>query len=121
MQSKAKTVAAYLKELPDDRRKALSKLRAMIRKTLPNAVEDMRYGMPGYFQGDNVCGLASQKGYMALYLCVAGAFDAHRSRLGKLNCGKCCIRFRTLDELPLDVVQDILDEVGRRLKTAKSK
>ena len=47
MQSSAKTVAAYLKELPDDEvRRALTKLRTLIRKTIPDAVESMQYGMP---------------------------------------------------------------------------
>jgi uncharacterized protein YdhG (YjbR/CyaY superfamily) len=116
MQSKATTVKDYLDELPEDRRKALSKLRTLIRKTAPAAAEGMQYGMINYMMGNMLCGLASQKGYMALYVCDTAVVDAHRSRLGKLNCGKGCIRFKSLDDLPLDVVADILAEVFQRRK-----
>ncbi len=39
VQSKATTVMAYLDELPDDRRKAISKVRSVIRKHLPKGYE----------------------------------------------------------------------------------
>jgi uncharacterized protein YdhG (YjbR/CyaY superfamily) len=112
VQSKAKTPKEYLDELPEDRRKALTKLRTMIRKRAPAAVESMDYGMITYTMGGHLCALASQKGYMALYVC-GPAVDAHRSRLGKLNCGKGCIRFKKLDDLPLDVAGDIVTEAVR--------
>jgi uncharacterized protein YdhG (YjbR/CyaY superfamily) len=115
MQSKAATAKAYLDELPEDRRKALSKLRTLIRKTAPDAVEEMQYGMIVYTMGSVLFGLASQKGYMALYADTV-VVEAHRHRLGKLNCGKSCIRFRNLDELPLDAVTDILAESFQRRK-----
>jgi uncharacterized protein YdhG (YjbR/CyaY superfamily) len=117
MKSKATTVAEYLEELPEDRRKALSKLRALIRKVAPSAVENMQYGMPTYAMGEMLFGLASQKGYMALYVCDTAVVDAHRPRLGGLSCGKGCIRFGSLDELPLEVVSAILKEAFQRRKT----
>jgi len=50
MQSKATTVDAYLEELPEDRRAAMKKLRATIKKHLPKGFgEGMQYGMIGYF------------------------------------------------------------------------
>jgi uncharacterized protein YdhG (YjbR/CyaY superfamily) len=119
MQSKTATVRAYLAELPEDRRQALAKLRTLIRKTAPDAVETMHYGMPTYVLGELLCALAAQKRYMAFYLCDTAVVDAHRSRLGKLNCGKGCIRFRSLDELPLDVVTDILREVVERRRASR--
>jgi uncharacterized protein YdhG (YjbR/CyaY superfamily) len=120
MQSKATTVKDYLDELPEDRRKALSKVRTLIRKVATSAVEGMQYGMIGYTMGEILFGLASQKGYMALYVCDSAAVDIHRSRLGKLNCGKSCIRFRKLEDLPLDAVADILAEAyGRRKSIAE--
>jgi uncharacterized protein YdhG (YjbR/CyaY superfamily) len=115
VQSKAKTAAEYLDELPDDRRQALTKLRSLIRKAAPKAVEGMGYGMITYTLGELLCALGSQKGYMALYAC-SDAVDPHRPRLGKLNCGKGCIRFKKLQDLPLDAVTDILKDSVRRLQ-----
>jgi uncharacterized protein YdhG (YjbR/CyaY superfamily) len=110
MQSKATTVDAYLAELPADRRDALSRLRALIKKHAPGATEAMAHGMPAYSVGELLFGLASQKQYLALYVCETDVVVAHRARLGKLDCGKSCIRFKKLADLPLDVVTDIVAE-----------
>src|SRR3989304_4881444 len=48
MQSKAKTVPAYLKEVPAERRDALKKLRDLCRATLTGFEESMAYGGPSY-------------------------------------------------------------------------
>jgi hypothetical protein len=50
---------------------------------------------------------------MALY-CAGNVVNAHRKELGKLSCGKGCIRFRKLDELPLDVVAGMLRKSARK-------
>lgn len=121
MKSKATSVAAYLDELPDDRRQALTKLRALVRKQAPGASEEIQYGMPSYIMnGELLCALASQKAHLALYVCDSEVVEAHRAGLGKLNCGKGCIRFKKLADLPLDTVSTILKEAYQRRK-AKAK
>ncbi|MES2660967.1 MAG: DUF1801 domain-containing protein [Verrucomicrobiota bacterium] len=108
MTSNATTISAYLAELTPDRQVALGKLRVLINRVAPEAVEGMDYGMPVF--GD-VCAFASQKHYMAFYACDFNIVDAHRSRLGKLNCGKCCIRFKRIEDLPLDVIESMLTDI----------
>ena len=50
VQSKAKTVKEYLASLPEDRRKAISAVRAVIRKNLDKTYEEgMQYGAIGYY------------------------------------------------------------------------
>jgi uncharacterized protein YdhG (YjbR/CyaY superfamily) len=120
MKSSATTPRDYLAELPDDRRKAISDLRAMIRNVAPGAVESIEYGMLSYALGDVLVSLGSQKAHMALYVCDVEAVDAHRERLGKLNCGKGCIRFRKLSDLPLDAVSDILKSAFERRKARQT-
>ncbi|HSH39918.1 MAG TPA: DUF1801 domain-containing protein [Chthoniobacterales bacterium] len=114
MKSNATTVAEYVGELPAERQAALKKVRSLIRKAGPKPTESIHYGMPVYDVNHLVCGLASQKNYMALYVCEPEIVDAHRDALGKLNCGKGCIRFRTVDELPLDAISQILEEAGAK-------
>ena len=49
MQSSAKTVQEYLKELPADRREAIKVVRGVILANLPKGYEEcMSYGMIGY-------------------------------------------------------------------------
>lgn len=88
----------------------LVQLRSFLREQLPEATEDMTYGMPTYSQNDHVVvSMASQKNYMSLYMDM-GLVEQHRDELGNLNCGKSCIRFKRLDDLPLDVIGTILAE-----------
>jgi len=84
MQSTARTVSAYLKSLPTDRRAALSAVRRVILANLDEDYEEgMQYGVIGYYVPHRVfpegyhadpklglpfAALASQKHYMSLYL-----------------------------------------------------
>ena len=123
--SKLGTVAEYVASLPPERRSAIAAVRKVIRANLPAGYEEgMLYGMIGYhvpfsrlpdtYNGQPLClaGLASQKNYSSLYLMgVYGSpvlrrqFEAGYRRSGKrLDMGKSCVRFRSLDDLPLDVI-----------------
>jgi uncharacterized protein YdhG (YjbR/CyaY superfamily) len=113
MQSKAATVSEYLEELPADRRSDLNELRALIHRVSPQAAEWMQYGLPAF--GD-LCAFASQKNYMALYVCESDIVKAHLAQLGKVSCGKGCIRFKRLADLNLKSVESILREVLERRK-----
>jgi uncharacterized protein YdhG (YjbR/CyaY superfamily) len=113
MQSKAATIDEYLKELPAERREALVALRALIHRVAPGTVEAMQYGLPAF--GD-LCALASQKNYLSLYVCEGDIVQAHLARLGKVSCGKGCIRFKRLADLNLDAVEMILREILERRK-----
>jgi uncharacterized protein YdhG (YjbR/CyaY superfamily) len=128
MTSSAKTVDEYIAALPDDRRAAIGKIRAVIRKNLPKGyAEQMQYGMIGYVVPHKIyppgyhckpedplpfAALASQKNHMALYLMSAyqtvGMADWIKEKFAasgkKLDMGKSCIRFKKLEDLPLEVI-----------------
>jgi len=129
MKSDATTVAEYLASLPDDRRHALSKVRAVIRKSLPKGiVETMNWGMIAYeiplsrypdtYNGQPlmIAALASQKNHMAVYLSgiyideqLRQQFEEKYAASGKkLDAGKSCVRFKRIDDLPLDVIGDAI-------------
>jgi uncharacterized protein YdhG (YjbR/CyaY superfamily) len=108
MTSKAVTITEYLEELPSDRRAALSELRALIHRVAPKTVEAMKCGLPSFGE---LCALASQKNYMALYVCESDIVKAHLAQLGKVSCGKGCIRFKRIADLNLGVVERILREI----------
>jgi hypothetical protein len=124
-QSTARTVEDYLGELPGDRRATVEAVRAVILEHLPNGFEEgMQYGMIGYYvplarypdtyNGEplGIAALANQKRYISLYLMgiYANEADAWWFReqwtlSGKrLDMGKSCVRFKSLDDVPLDVV-----------------
>ena len=135
MQSKATTVAQYIKQLPEDRRKAIEAVRAIILKNMdPDFQETMAYGMIGYNVSHKIypngyhcdpkqplpfAGLASQKNYMSLYLCAAYGDTSIEEWLRKefekagkkLDMGKCCIRFKKVEDLPLTVIAEAFKKV----------
>ena len=128
MTSKAKTVKQYLAELPEDRREAISAVRQAILKNLPKGYEEgMQYGMIGYYVPHSIyppgyhcdpkeplpfAHIASQKNHMAVYLgCVYGNkeqeewFVKEYKKTGKrLDMGKSCVRFRKLEDLPVELI-----------------
>lgn len=107
----SQSVAEYLENPKNPRhRHDLAKIRAFVQEQLPEAVEDMRYGMPTYsLNGHVVVALASQKHYLSLYMDVE-LVETYRSQLSNLNCGKSCIRFKNADDLPLGIIAKMLQE-----------
>jgi len=123
VQSNAESVDEYLKELSPERQKAISTVRKLILDNLPKGyVETMLYGMISYViplkrypktynkKPLTLVSLASQKHYMALYLMnVYGdgeeEFKKNYIATGKkLDMGKSCVRFKSLDDLPIELI-----------------
>jgi uncharacterized protein YdhG (YjbR/CyaY superfamily) len=115
MRIEANTIAEYLDQIPPERKQAISTLRQLIHETVPDVEESLGYNMPTYnAAGDFLAAIASQKNYMSLYM-DSEVVAAHKDDLAGLNCGKSCIRFRRLEQLPLDVVRTmLLETVARR-------
>lgn len=132
MQSDATTVEDYLAALPADRREALTAIRDTVNANLDDGfAEGMEYGMvtwavpleryPTTYNGKplGVVSLASQKNHMALYLMCLYADDGleewfrrqYVDRGMRLDLGKSCVRFTSLDEVPLDVLGELLRRV----------
>ena len=125
MQSSAATVEQYLASLPPERRAVVSTVRDMVQRHMPGGyVEAMAYGMIGWgiplsrypdtYNGQplSYVALAAQKNYYALYLTGAYQESADArwlaeefARAGKrMDMGKSCLRFRALDDLPLESI-----------------
>ena len=110
MSRKTQKVDEYLGSLHPERRAALTELRSLVLETMPDAVETMRYRMPTYeYRGRVLCSFACQKRYMSLYM-DPKLVENHREELVGLNVGKSCIRFRKLEQLPLDAVRTMMRE-----------
>ncbi len=111
MQSEAKTVPAYLEEVPVQRRAALTRLRDLCRETLKGFVEGMEYGMPSYSrEGEVEVGFASQKNYISLYILKEEVLNAYKERLaGKgVSFGKGCIRYSRPERIDFELVEQML-------------
>jgi uncharacterized protein YdhG (YjbR/CyaY superfamily) len=111
MQSSAKTVTAYLREVPASRREALLKLRKLCRDTLTGFKESMDYGGPSYSRGGVVeVGFASQKNYIGLYILRTDVMRSHRYLLTVkgISLGKGAIRYSKPEHIDFKVVESML-------------
>ena len=136
MQSKAKSVKEYLEELPADRVEPVKKLRNAVLKNLPEGYkEEMSYGMIGYVVPHSLypdgyhcdpklplpfaC-IASQKNFIAFYHMGIYAnpkllewfvkeYPKHSKQ--KLDMGKSCIRFKKFDQIPFDLIGELISKI----------
>jgi hypothetical protein len=127
--SKARTVQEYLDELTEERRQVVSAVRDVIVKNLPKGYrEGINFGMicyeipleryPDTYNGQPLCfaALAAQKNHYAVYLsCVyqdpkqAVWLKEEFKKAGKkLDMGKSCLRFKKLEDLPLQVIGKVV-------------
>jgi hypothetical protein len=124
----ARTVAEYLKSLPEDRRAALERVRAVVNAALPKGYEEgIQYGMIGWYvphalypagyhakpsEPLPLFHVGSRSAYMTLHLMILYLdpelrtwFEGAWKKTGKkLDLGGGCVRFKSIDGLALDVV-----------------
>ena len=125
MRSDASTVEEYLAELPDERRADLLAVRQVILENLPEGYEEViNWGMVTYQvpletypdtynkQPLMYAALASQKNHMSVYLmgiymdeAASEKFEvAYRATGKRYDVGKSCVRFKMLEDLPLELI-----------------
>ena len=111
MQSSAKTVPAYLKEVPEARKAALKRLRDLCRATLTSFKESMEYGGPSYSRNGVVeVGFASQRNFIGLYILRTDVMRAHRYlfNIPGVTLGKGAIRYSKPEHIDFNVVEKLL-------------
>ena len=126
----ATTVEEYLRNLPEHRRLVVATVRDLVNTHLPPGYDEtMRWGMisweiplsryPHTYNGQplGVVGLAAQKRYTSLYLMCAyvgpegdsSIRKAYADAGKKLDLGKSCLRFKTLDGFVPEAVVPVLE------------
>ena len=133
MQSSAQSIEAYLKEIPEERKTAFLRLRETILKNIPKGfIEQISYGMIGFVVPHNLypkgyhcnpklplpfIGIASQKNFIVLYHMgiyanpelsqwFVSEYPKHSTQ--KLDMGKSCIRFKKMDQIPFDLIAELV-------------
>ena len=123
---KAKTVGEFLDALPADRREVAREVLTLVRKTIPTGYEEsMALGfvtwsvplsvLPDTYNGQALwyVAFASTKVGFSLYLMAvygnkereAELKAAYKKAGKKLDMGKACVRFRTMDDLAIPAVK----------------
>jgi hypothetical protein len=135
VQSKAATIEDYLEQLPEERRKVVSDVRKIVLENLPDGYQEtLSWGMISYeipleeypdtYNGKPLgyAALAAQKNHYALYLMntyqdaelYQWLSDSFQEAGKKLDMGKSCLRFKRLDDLPLDIIGEVIAKTPPR-------
>ena len=125
----------YINELPEERKAIISKVRETILKNLPKGFQEgMGYGMIGYVVPHSLypkgyhcnpklplpfLSLSSQKNYISLY--HMGLYEGEllewyknewkKVSSKKVDIGKCCIRFKKPEDVPLELIGELVSKV----------
>jgi uncharacterized protein YdhG (YjbR/CyaY superfamily) len=129
MRSDAETVSAYLSKLTDERRSVVETIRQVILDHLPEGYEEaLNWGMityqvpletyPDTYNKKPLmyAAIASQKNHVALYLTPIYMDDerretfeeAYKATGKRYDAGKSCVRFRSTEDLPLDLIGETI-------------
>jgi hypothetical protein len=129
MKTDAKTVDEYLSSIAEEQRTTIALVRKFLLERMPEGIaETIRWGMISYeiplsrfpdtYNGKPLlyAALAAQKRYNSLYLLPAYLSEENKqllvdsyARAGKtLSMGKSCIRFRSVTDLVLPIIGEML-------------
>lgn len=136
MQYKANSPEDYIGQLPEERKAPMTKLHNLIKDNMPKGLESgMSYGMPAYFVPKSIyppgyhckpfpplpfINIASQKNFIALYhLGLYAKKELHdwfvseypKHSKYKLDMGKSCVRFKKIDDIPYDLIKELLGKM----------
>lgn len=137
MKIEANSPDDYISKLPEDRQEVMTKLRKVVIDNLPQGFsEEMSYGMIGYvvphslYPGGYHCdpklplpfmSMASQKNFVAFYHMGIYAdpelldwFVNEYSKYSKykLDMGKSCIRFKRMNDIPYELIGQLVSKVS---------
>ncbi len=114
------SVEEYIENCPEERRLAMNELREMILRAFPLMAETTQYKMPTYsLDGEIVFAFASQKHYMAFYVCHHDLLDQLSDVTDKYDCGKSCIRFRKWDSKVKEDLEKISTYVCKNIAASR--
>lgn len=137
MQYKANSPEDYISQVPEERKEVLKKLRKTIKDNLPKGFkEGMQYSFISYFVPHSVypdgyhcnpkeplpfMSFASQKNSVnfyhsgiyankEIYDWFVAEYPKHCKR--KLDMGKSCVRFKKIEEIPYDLIAELVRKIS---------
>jgi len=109
MKNEFKSVDEYLLIFPEEIQSLLVRVRSVIRKKAPEAVEGISYGMPSYkTYGKPLVYFAGFKNHIGFYATPTGHSEFKRE-LAKYKQGKGSVQFSLKEPVPFDLIGQIVE------------
>lgn len=136
MNYKATSPEDYIDQLPEERKEVVTRIYNIFKNAMPEGFAyQLNYGMPSaviphsLYEGGYHCSpelpvpfvsVASQKNFVALYHSgiysipevhdwFVNEYPNHCKR--KLDMGKSCIRFKKMDDIPFDLIEELMTKL----------
>jgi uncharacterized protein YdhG (YjbR/CyaY superfamily) len=105
---RSETVSEYIADFPPKVRAALRRVRAAIRKALPEASETISYRIPTYrINGKAVIYFAGWQEHFSIYPSGARLVEAFKDELSRYELSKGTIRFPVDEPVPVALIERI--------------
>ena len=106
MTEKITTIDEYIAQFPREIQKRLTQIRKTVRKAAPDAIEKISWGMPTFWQNENLIHFAVMKNHIGLYPGADGV-AAFAKKLKGFKTTKGGIQLPHDKELPLELITKI--------------
>lgn len=100
------TIDEYIAGFPQEKQETLRKVRQCIREAAPDATEKISYGMPTFWQGENLIHFAAMKGHLGIYPTSSGV-EAFADRLVGYKTTKGAVQIPWNKPVPYDLIADM--------------
>ena len=126
--TKALTPKEYISSISEPRRQEVKEIHELIKKAVPSLKPHILSGMIGYGtyryryasgkEGEwSLIALANQKNYISIYICSLenGKYiaEGYKDKLPKASIGKSCIRFKSLKDIDLSILTEIIKKAQK--------
>ena len=107
MKKQFRTIDEYIRTFPEEVQRILEKMRQVIRKAAPEAVEAISYQMPTFrLNGSNLGHFAAYKNHVGFYATPSGN-EAFKKELSEYKGAKGSVQFPIDKAVPYDLVRRI--------------
>lgn len=102
-----KTIDEYIAGYPLAVQQKLQKIRGIIRKAAPKAIETISYGIPTFVQHGNLVHFGGYKTHIGFYP-APGGIEAFKKELTQYECSKGTVKFMLDKPLPTGLITKIV-------------
>jgi len=101
------TIDEYIKTFPTDVQSILERMRQVIRKAAPDAVEAISYQIPTFKLNGNLVHFAAFKNHIGFYPTSSG-IEAFKKEFSRYKWAKGSVQFPIGEPIPFDLVEKIV-------------
>lgn len=122
--SSPETIDEYIAGFPGDVQEMLQQIRAVIRKSAPDAQEAIKYQMPTFVLYGNLVHFAAHKNHIGFYPTPSG-IEMFSDELSQYKSAKGSVQFPIDKPIPLSLIERIVrfrvEETQAKQKSGKRK